>query len=207
MVFPDKAALVQAAVQSAFDPSDLLATLGDIDPGLPLQDRLRITIDALVARLERVWSLMHMLRMTSPPDTNHARHAPGEHAGGRPGLPHTDMARTMTAIEQVIGSDADQLRFPVDVAARMLRTITFAGGHPAMNEGTPLSTEDMVGMLLDGIRARPAAGAATASTAVPPDGSPPTPPPNGGPPPAPPAPPAREAPPASEPADLETAAC
>ncbi|RIJ77396.1 TetR family transcriptional regulator [Nakamurella silvestris] len=149
-VFPDKAALVQAAVQSAFDPSDLLGTLDTIDPSLPLEGRLKIAVEALVARLERVWSLMHMLRMTAPPDSHHGP--------PRLGPQQADMTLTMAAIEKVIAADAHRLRFPVEVAARMLRTITFAGGHPGMNEGTPLTAEEMVGVLLDGIRDRTGPG-------------------------------------------------
>ena len=168
-VFPDKAALIDASVEHAFDPSELLDTLASIDSGLPLESRLRIAIKALVQRLERVWSLMSILRMTGPPPHASTRHSarppetgnPGSADGKRPGPRHRpggsqhDMDRTMFALEAVIQPDADKLRFPVPVAARILRTITFAGGHPVINDGVPLSIDDMVSVLLDGIRRKP----------------------------------------------------
>jgi hypothetical protein len=39
----------------------------------------------------------------------------------------------------------------------MLRLITFSGSHPLISDGQLLTVEEIVGLLLDGVLARPAA--------------------------------------------------
>jgi len=46
----------------------------------------------------------------------------------------------------------DELRCEPEQAARLLRMMTFAGAHPKISEGQPLTAAEIVAALLDGIR-------------------------------------------------------
>src|SRR5215468_8574185 len=52
-VFPDKAALLRAAVISVLDPAPAVAAIEDIDPGADLRERLRRALDILRDRFDR----------------------------------------------------------------------------------------------------------------------------------------------------------
>src|SRR4029079_947693 len=65
-VFPDKDALVQAAIAQCFDPAATVAELQTVDATLPLRERLT-TITAIVQRrLLQVFELMLAVRMHPP---------------------------------------------------------------------------------------------------------------------------------------------
>ena len=144
-VFPDKQAIIRAAVDTAVDPTDLVTFLYGIDPDLPLAQRLGEAVEAIHRRLDRIWSLMTALR--------HLPHQPHEHAGDAAveRRRNEDMTATMQALESLIAPDADRLRVDTTTAARLLRTVTFAGGHPLINAGQPLSADEIVTLLLHGI--------------------------------------------------------
>ena len=137
-VFPDKAALIDAAVAQAFDPDLAVARLTAIDPSLPLRGRLRAAVDILRERLNVVWQLMFALRRFGPPpqEAPEPEHDPIE-----------DVMRLLFA------GSADELRLPPDQAMRMLRALLFSGTHPRITRGHPLTTDEIVDLLLDGIRA------------------------------------------------------
>ena len=42
-----------------------------------------------------------------------------------------------------------------------MRLLCFAGSHPRIADGMPLTPQEVVGLLLDGVRAHPAPTAAT----------------------------------------------
>ena len=44
---------------------------------------------------------------------------------------------------------------PVAEVARMLRLLTFSGSHPLITDGNPLTAEEIVSVLLDGVLRRP----------------------------------------------------
>ena len=137
-VFPDKAALIDAAVERAFDPDLAVARLTAIDPSLPLRDRCVAAVDILRERLNVVWSLMFALRRFGPPpqDQPEPEHDPIE-----------DIMRSLFA------GSAGELRLPPDQAVRMLRALLFSGTHPRITRGHPLTTDELVDLLLDGVRA------------------------------------------------------
>src|SRR3954468_19713290 len=65
-VFPDKEALIAAAVASAFDPTADEAEMGRIDPALPLRDKLITAVEALQRRVGEIWQLFSMLGLPAP---------------------------------------------------------------------------------------------------------------------------------------------
>ncbi len=141
-VFPDKVSLVQAAVDAAFDPAPVVTALERIDPARPLAERLTAATRIVQASLTTIINLMTALR---------ASRALGE-------KPHLRRPRPADAIgatiARLIEPDRHELRVPPAQAARLLRLLTFSASHPALSEGKLLSPEEIVGVVLDGIRVR-----------------------------------------------------
>jgi AcrR family transcriptional regulator len=145
-VFDTKEELLRAAWASVFDPSALVTELGKVDRAAGLEDRLGLAVEALQAHVHRVIRVLYALR---------SAREPGMHP--KPGLPghrHPDDAEAiLAALVDLIEPDAGRLRFEPKEAARRLHLLTFAGSHPMITHGQPLSAPEIVSLLLDGIRA------------------------------------------------------
>lgn len=142
-VFDDKEALIRAAVAQVLDQRPAIAELRRIDLSLPLRERLRAAVVVITARLDAVWELMFAMRMMTQPDhaarpTHIAEHADHEFPD---------------ALTALIGPDAEQLRVTPAQTARLLRLVTFAGSHPRITDANPLTADEIVDLLLDGLRA------------------------------------------------------
>jgi AcrR family transcriptional regulator len=144
-VFPDKDTLISAAIQTAFDPAPTERELAaiDPDPDLGLRPRLIAAVEILRRRVEAIWQLMAILGMTAPPVQTALATRP---------VPSQD--GVMRLIAAMFEPHRRELRCEPAHAARMLRMMTFAGAHPRINEGTPLTSAEVVAVLLDGIRVR-----------------------------------------------------
>ena len=135
-VFPDKETLIEAAVETAFDPAPMEAALAEIDGNLPFEERLAAAVAIVQRRLTNIWRLASTVGVDKVPDE---RRRPTDVAG----------------LVAVFAAERDRLdRDPV-VAARMLRALTLAGSHPALVHDAPMSPAEIVSLLLDGIRRRP----------------------------------------------------
>jgi AcrR family transcriptional regulator len=145
-VFPDKDALIEAAIAHAFDPSDAEAELGRIDPAWSLREKLIAVAEVLQRRIAQIWELISMLRLgggePGPPPP-----------AARPQAPPPDEARLRTLLASVFEPHRDEIRCDPEQAARLLRGLAFAGLHPRMID-KPLTPHEVVSLLLDGIRAR-----------------------------------------------------
>jgi len=140
-VFADKGELIDAVVDAALDPAPAEAALAAIDPALPFEARLVAAADIIRARVAHVFRVMSAA--SNSPDRR-----PG--TARRP----TPELRELVAIFE---REHDRLRCPPAQAAHLLRGLTFSGTHPSFVVGDPLSSEEIVSVLLDGIR-RPDAG-------------------------------------------------
>lgn len=132
-VFPDKEALVQAALSEAFDPARTDAALNAIDRSLPFEVQLVEAVAVIQHRLERVLKLLTALRS----DANHPK--------GRSDL---------SALAAIFAPERDRLRLTPEQAAQTLRALTLAGSFPAFVH-EPMTPEEIVTLLLDGIRLAP----------------------------------------------------
>jgi AcrR family transcriptional regulator len=142
--FPDKDALIEAAMQTAFDPTETEAALAAIDaPGLVLRDALVAAVEIIQARVERIWQLMAMIGRTFNAKELLARR-PEQHDEG--------MRRQLARIFE---AHASEIRTDPAAAARILRMMTFAGSHPRIADGPPLTAAEIVAVVLDGLRPRP----------------------------------------------------
>jgi AcrR family transcriptional regulator len=147
-VFDTKEELLRAAWASAFDPSALVAELGKVDPTAGLEARLVAAVEAVQAHVRRVIRVLYALRSIRQPGMRPERPGgPGEHS-------HPDDADPiMAALVGLIEPDAAQLRLEPKEAARRLHMVTFAGSHPMITHGQPLTAPEIVSLLLDGLRA------------------------------------------------------
>jgi AcrR family transcriptional regulator len=134
-VFPDKESLLVAVLESAIDPTSVDAALAAIDPALPLEDRLVAAVDILRRRVADIWQLRTALGMYAPSATE--RSNPPD----------------LTTLAQVFEPDRVRIRRDPLECAHVLRGLTIAGTHPALILEEPLSSAEIVSLLLDGIRA------------------------------------------------------
>jgi Transcriptional regulator len=160
-VFPHKDGLVRVAVEAALDPRPLLAELAEIDLARPLPERLVTMAGILRRRLGRICNLLSAVGMPEPPP------GPSEDAEDAEGRAERRFAETVVrrpsneeihqAIVRVLEPDRDQFRYPLSDVARLLQVLTVAGSHPRITDNAWLTDEMIADVLLNGVRARPAA--------------------------------------------------
>jgi AcrR family transcriptional regulator len=141
-VFPDKEALIRAAVQAALDPAPMLDELAGIDVALPLRQRLTEIAGVLQRRLISVINLLSAVGRPSPPPSveEHRAHV-------RP-----TNEKIHAAVTRILEPDREQFRCSVSEVARLLGLLTFSGSHSMITDGDPLTPETIVSVLLDGVR-------------------------------------------------------
>jgi AcrR family transcriptional regulator len=138
-VFADKDELIGAVVERVFDPTSVDQALASIDLDEPLTARLVAAVEILQRRVTEIWQLMTAVGMSKPPD----RYRAG--TGGRD-------APTIQVLASIFESDRARLRRDPIAAAQLLRGLTFACSHPALADDGPASPDEIVSLLLDGIR-------------------------------------------------------
>ncbi len=132
-VFADKTELLDAVMEAALDPAPTDAAIAGIDDSLPFEERLIAAVEIL---RQRVLYVFHVLSAAS---------------GTTRGTSQTRSA-DLPSLIAIFESDAEHLtRAPTD-AARILRGLTFACVHPAFGREGPLTSHEIVAVLLDGIR-------------------------------------------------------
>ncbi len=140
--FPDIESLIQATVDAAYDPAQVADELAAIDRSMSLERRLVQAVRILQNRLTSVWQLISMSGMPKSASLVAAR---------AKRLDRPDVAALVALFEP----DRNRLRRTPVAAAQLLRGLTLAGTHPAlMGDGGPMSAEEIVSLLLDGVRCR-----------------------------------------------------
>jgi AcrR family transcriptional regulator len=142
-VFPDKDALMAAVVTKALDPTPTLRELAGLDRSQPLRERLQAAVRVLQNRLTGIFVVLDAAGLHEPPER-------------RRRTPSTMNDAFRAAVVDLVGSDDDQLRVPAAELAHVLRLLVFSGTHPRITDGRPLSAEQIVSIVLDGLGARPA---------------------------------------------------
>jgi len=141
-VFESKDDLVLAAVERGLDVEPLLAALETIDHDQDLRGRLLDLCARLQARFEGVFLLMSAMGMVGPP-RSHRHMEEGRRRADR---------LMVAAVEPF----SDQITCRPQELVHMLRLLTFAGTHPHLSDGHPLTPDQIVGTLLDGVLRREA---------------------------------------------------
>lgn len=148
-VFPDKDALIQAAIAACLDPAATVAELQAVDLSLPLRERLVVITTIVQRRLVQVFDVLLALRRSpgGPPGAPPEAHRPAN-----------DLIRD--EVLRLLQPDAASFRCPVGEVARLLRLLTFSGSHPLISDGHLLTVDEIVAVLLDGVLTRPEGDAA-----------------------------------------------
>jgi AcrR family transcriptional regulator len=134
--FSTKDELFDAVLEREFDPEPFLAQVAEIDPTLPLEDRLVAYTTLLQRRFLGIFRLMAAMGMPKPPAKFRDERA-------RRRLHDSGLAT-------LISADADHFTLPVDRVAELLRGLTFAASHPHITELKPLTPEEIVAVILHG---------------------------------------------------------
>lgn len=174
-VFPDKVALIRAALECAFDPAPTLRALRAIPGSLDLRARLVVAAELITERVQANAPLMVAVRanglavVTTPdsgrsadvavegPADGGAVAGPGhecrrpEGGASMPGAAHQAMQQLVDAITELIDPDAWRLRQPPYAIAWLLTSMVLTGARAAWIAPAPLTTDDMVAVLLDGV--------------------------------------------------------
>ncbi|MEO7369265.1 MAG: TetR/AcrR family transcriptional regulator [Ilumatobacteraceae bacterium] len=141
-VFPDIESLLQATVDTAYDPAQVAKELASISASASFERRLAEGVRILQARLTSVWQLMSISGVPKPAALSAAR----AHKVARP-----DVAALVALLEP----HSNRLRRSPAEAAQLLRGLTLAGTHPALiGDGEPMNPEEIVSLMLDGLRNR-----------------------------------------------------
>jgi AcrR family transcriptional regulator len=142
-VFDSKDDLVDATIARAFEPGDVLRRLDEIDPGLPLRDRMVTMTSILQQRFLAIFELMRALGAVGPP--HHLRDRPEIVAG------HEEVRRRLLAL---IEPDADRLTLPPEQVLHVWRLLTFAGSHREIADNDLLTPTRIVDTVLHGVERR-----------------------------------------------------
>jgi AcrR family transcriptional regulator len=145
--FGSKDALIEAAMATVFDTSDMIRALERVDRSLPLRERTIAAVEIGQKRLRGVFKLLFALRIRRPPEFKHA--TPMDEAR-RQRL--SDLANA--AFADLLRPDADQLRVPPEEVVRMIGLLTFSATHPMISAGHVLTAEEIVDFAFDGLRKR-----------------------------------------------------
>ena len=164
--FDTKDSLIDEAIASSFCPAPLLRQLQQVDPGLPLRERLVAVVTILQRRYGDLFDLMHGLRLSAPPvaarrehtsctpEAGHVASSPDDGSEDQPGdrdHRHPDRELTNRAVVALIEPDASDLTCSAQDLARYLRMLTFSGSHPQISDSRLLSPETIVDVLLTGV--------------------------------------------------------
>ena len=131
-VFDDKTALLDAVIEAALDTAPTNAAIAAISPALDFEQRLIAAVDILRERV------LHLFRVFSA--------ASGTTRGGG-----QQRDSDLPALTAIFAAESAHLSRPPAEAARILRGLAFACVHPSFGTDEPLTSEEIVAVLLDGI--------------------------------------------------------
>lgn len=134
-VFPDKDALIRAVLEAALDPEPAERALAAIDRSCSFEEQLVAAVRIMQHRLANIWRLV-----ASVGDTGLSPKPPAD----------------SPALVEIFEAQRGQLRIPPVAAARQLRALTLAVSHPVLFVDAPMSPNQIVALLLEGIRSHKA---------------------------------------------------
>lgn len=143
-VFPDKRALILAALEYRFDPAPLSAQLGAIDPGAPLEARLTEAARVILDRTESVAALLSVLR-TMP--------RPSEVPKEPPAFVREWSAAVTRGVTALLEPHRERLRLEPERVASAFVALLFASRYPFARQRERLEVGEIVEVLLHGVLA------------------------------------------------------
>ena len=144
-VFPDKEALLGAAIHRALAPEPVLALLAGVEPELPIRIKLRKVVAILQTHANDVAMLIAVGR--------EARGGEPPHTHGPPKRNPVEIV--VRAVADVLHPHAEHLRLDPLVSARLLAGIVIASTRPlGSGVNPPLTAGQIVELFLDGALVR-----------------------------------------------------
>lgn len=138
-VFPDKPALIDAAVARFTDPGGFTAEVRQLDPQMGLEERVSALVAVLVARMTGIMGLMGAL-------------------GAQPRRHEKEHREAFFALlEEALAPVAAQLRVPAAIAARRIWLVAFSAAISAMHGAGARETgpdETLADFVLYGVAVR-----------------------------------------------------
>ncbi len=143
-VFPDKAAILMAAVRVTIEPNATEDAIGAINADLPLSGQLLEAAEILTNRFQKVTTLMEVIH-TLP----HRKKGPSPE--GRRMFFAASKAVTASLVA-LFARSKDQLSVSPVLAARTFRALVFADAHPMTVRDDTVNSSEMVSILLHGVQ-------------------------------------------------------
>jgi AcrR family transcriptional regulator len=134
-VFADKNELLDALLDGALDTAPVESALAAVDPDLRFEERLVAAVDILRARVAYAFRVLSMA----------SNFAEGRRPASRPPI---ELRELVAMFER----ESHRLRCSPSQAAALLRGLAFSATHSSFVVGEPLTSEEIVSVLLDGIR-------------------------------------------------------
>ncbi len=130
--FGDKETLLNAAIEKYLDPEALCENLRSIGVDLPLETKLHAIFGLLVDRFTGVIRLMTALRQRPPADRR-------------------DTNGWVEIIDELLAPNQHELRVSASVLAQYARVVAFASSIPMFGESIPLTTHELVELVMYGV--------------------------------------------------------
>jgi AcrR family transcriptional regulator len=124
--FTDKNELLAACLSHVSDPTQVIAELAALDPGLPLAERLAAVIDAIQAQAALTGAVVDAVRLAAPTRVRSMDSEGDEERASVSAERDSAQARLHAAVAAVLEPDAGALRVPVDEVATVVLTIVTA---------------------------------------------------------------------------------
>jgi AcrR family transcriptional regulator len=136
--FPDKDAIIEAALMKYLDPTATNAKLRAIDPTLSLEGKVGDILSVLRGRMRGIFGMMQAAGRAGPPP----RRPAGE--------------QFVDVITDVLAPNFRELRLGADRIAPFVRLVAFASSIPHFNEGQEIAITDLARLITYGIAGKPA---------------------------------------------------
>lgn len=149
-VFPDKAALVRAAIERALDPASVLGELSGVEADLPVRVAIAKVVAILQAHVADVAVLLSVSHEMAPA-------GPGGPHGHGPAHRHSHhpVEMVVRAVAGVLHPHEAGLRLEPVPCARMLVGLVLAANRPLAVGGAPaLDPHQLTALFLDGALTR-----------------------------------------------------
>lgn len=145
-VFPDKRALLRAALAEALDPAALEKGLAAVDRTLPLEHRVRRVVELLSERMDGLVQLLTALHDV-------CGDALAKGPAGSLGAEHDEReARVLASVAAVLEPDATDLRVSPSQAAALVRGAVLGDRMPGLATAARLTPEELAACLTSGLR-------------------------------------------------------
>ena len=138
--FATKDELIDATIARAFEPGDVLHRLDEIDPALPLEERMVAMTAVLQQRFLAIFQLMRAIGSVGPPS----------HLAGRPEI-KAGLAQVQDRLYLLLAPDADRFDRTPDQVLHVWRLLTFAASHDEIADGNLLTPVEIVHTVLHGV--------------------------------------------------------